>query len=143
MALIGGARPARQAALARLSAEAGAAKASGKWGIGALLLAGAGATLGGVAIQGFPYEAITAVRDWRRAEESAHISKIMRSVQVGPFGNGIRPYMGMGPNHGNAAGMTLASHYARNGTGIRSAPAGFLGLYAGPGYGDIAAAVGL
>ena len=46
------------------------------------------------------------------------MSRILATAQEGPFGTGNRPY-GMGPNFSNSAGMSLAMHYARNGTGIK------------------------
>jgi hypothetical protein len=46
------------------------------------------------------------------------MSRVLATAQEGPFGTGNRPY-GMGPNFSNSAGMSLAMHYARNGTGIK------------------------
>jgi hypothetical protein len=85
-------------------------------GLGAVAMGG---TIAGIGT----YDAWASGReDWRRARESTHMARILATAQEGPFGRGQRPY-GMGPNFGSHSGMTLALHYARNGTGIRS---GFL-----------------
>lgn len=89
---------------------------TGKLGLaGGALLAG----MGTVGIGGGLYEAYSAGQDWKAEEESDYMQKLLATAQQGPFGTGLRPY-GMGSNFGGSAGMSLAMHYARNGTGIRN-----------------------
>lgn len=81
----------------------------------------AGATVavgGGLAASAAIYEARNTSGQWKQARESAQMTRIMSTMQVGPFGPLGRPY-GMSSNYGNSAGMSLAMHYARNGTGMR------------------------
>jgi hypothetical protein len=79
-------------------------------------LALGGAAVGGVAAAG--YEAAYASKQWKHGQEAAQMSRILSTMQVGPFGPLGRPY-GMGSNYANSAGMSLALHYARQGTGMR------------------------
>lgn len=102
---------------ARAAAGTAAATAivGGALGVGGAVVVGAGMVMG--APMGL-LEARRAGGQWKRGEEAAYMSSLISNAQVGPFGTGNRPY-GMGSNYGNAAGMTLALHYARNGTGIK------------------------
>ena len=84
-------------------------------GVGLTGATGASLAIGGAAL----YEARHTSRQWQRGMEAAHMSRILATAQEGPFGTGRRPY-GMGPNFSNSAGMSLAMHYARNGTGIKN-----------------------
>jgi hypothetical protein len=79
------------------------------------------AIVGGGLVMGSPMALLEARRtagQWKRGEEASYMSSLISNARVGPFGTGDRPY-GMGSNFGNSAGMTLALHYARNGTGIK------------------------
>jgi len=76
------------------------------------------AAFGVLAPVGALYEAKRASVGWKREKEASMMSNLLANAQVGPFGTGDRPY-GMGSNYGGAADMTLALHYARNGTGIK------------------------
>ena len=88
----------------------------GKLGLyGGALLAG----MGSIGVAGGLYEAYSAGQQWKSEEESDYMQKLLATAQQGPFGTGLRPY-GMGSNFGGSAGMSLAMHYARNGTGIRN-----------------------
>lgn len=85
-------------------------------GVGAGLAVGGAATAyvaGGAAL-----EARYASKSWRGAQEAAQMSRMLSTMQVGPFGPLGRPY-GMSSNYGNSAGMTLAMHYSRQGVGMR------------------------
>ena len=99
------------------------ARATGRFGVGAGKLGLAGgallAGLGAVGIGGGLYEAYGAGQQCKSEEESDYMQKLLATAQQGPFGTGLRPY-GMGSNFGGSAGMSLAMHYARNGTGIRN-----------------------
>lgn len=93
-----------------------AGRSVGKLGLyGGALLAGMGVigSIGGL------YEANRAGQEWKEEEESDYMQKLLATAQQGPFGTGLRPY-GMGNNFGGSAGMSLAMHYARNGTGMRN-----------------------
>lgn len=83
---------------------------------------GLGLGVGGVGVAMAPvgalYEAKHTSLSWKRDKEASVMANLLATAQVGPFGTGDRPY-GMGSNYGGAADMTLALHYARNGTGIR------------------------
>lgn len=46
------------------------------------------------------------------------MTRVLSTMQVGPFGALGRPY-GMSSNYGNSAGMSLAMHYSRQGTGMK------------------------
>ena len=81
--------------------------------------------LAGLAIVGGPVYAATseydrASRQGRQGREGADMARMLSRAQEGPFGTGARPYQGMGANNSGAAGMTLALHYARNGSGMKS-----------------------
>jgi len=94
-------------------------------GLGALAVGAGIATIYGATAAA--HEARYSANAWRRAEESQHMTKVLSTMQVGPFGTGARPY-GMGSNHSNSAGMSLALHYARNGTGIKNPAFSMAGL---------------
>lgn len=81
---------------------------------GTALGLGAAAYGGGAALS----EARRASTQWRQGIEAAQMTRILSTMQTGPFGDMTKRY-GMRANYGGSAGMTLASHYARNGTGIR------------------------
>lgn len=96
-----------------MAIRGGAVAGIGAMAIGAGLMGEVG-VIGGAAL----FEARHASRQWKDAVEAEHMSRILATAQEGPFGTGNRPY-GMGPNFSNSAGMSLAMHYARNGTGIK------------------------
>lgn len=78
------------------------------------------------------YEAYHTSQGWKQSREAAHMTNVLSTMQVGPFGTGNRPY-GMGSNYGNASGMSLALHYARNGTGVSNPVMSMAGML-GPTY---------
>jgi hypothetical protein len=102
-----------------------------------IALAAIGTTVGlgaaaaaGVSAAGLASEVYVQSNRWRRAQESAHMSRVLSTMQQGPFGPAGSRY-GMGSNYGNSAHMTLALHYARNGTGIQNPLLGMAGRFAG------------
>lgn len=80
--------------------------------------AAVGATLGLGATVAAVHETRHASAQWKEGQENAQMTRILSNMQTGPFGNMSRAY-GMNANYGNSAGMTLALHYARQGTGMK------------------------
>ena len=84
-------------------------------GVGAVGWGAIGAGFGTVI--GAPLEIASAMQQSKSNADMMYMGRMMKNQQTGPFGTGDRPY-GLGSNFNSAAGMSLALHYANNGTGL-------------------------
>jgi hypothetical protein len=100
---------------------AGGTKAVGFYGGAMMASVGLGIGLGAIGMAGglvtAPYEGYMAAKDAKSRADAAYLRRLIQTQQIGPFGTGDRPY-GMHSNFNNSAGMALALHYGRSGTGI-------------------------